>query len=168
LKSDLDDKAATGLTIRQASTAQEIALARELFGEYAAWLAERGADLSLQAFAAELAGLPGLYAPPRGRLLLAWAGRETSGTVALRPIGESVCEMKRLYVRPAFRGLGFGRKLAQWIIAEARAIGYATMKLDTLPLNREAIQLYRELGFTECPPYHQSPYAHTIFMELDL
>ena len=154
--------------IREATTAREIALVGELFEEYAAWLAARGADLSLQAFPAELAGLPGPYAPPQGRLLLARAGEEISGTVVLRPIGESICEMKRLYVRPAFRGLGCGRKLAERIIAEARAIGYATMKLDTLPLNREAIQLYRELGFTECRQYHESPYPDTVFMELGL
>ncbi len=102
----------------QAITPQQIALVRTLFEEYAAWL---GIDLSFQGFAAELAGLPGLYAPPRGRLLLALAGSETAGYVALRPLEDTVCEMKRLFVRPAFRGQGLGKLLAERIVEEARA-----------------------------------------------
>ena len=116
------------LNICQATTPDEIAQTRCLFEEYAAWLK---VDLCFQGFAAELAGLPGVYAPLRGRLLLALAGDEIKGCIALRSLDGRVCEMKRSFVRPAFRGQGVGRLLAERIITEARAIGYATMKLDT-------------------------------------
>ena len=105
------------MNIRQATTEADIAAARALFEEYAAWL---GVDLCFQGFAAELANLPGLYAPPRGRLLLALADGNVAGCVALRPLGDSVCEMKRLFVRPAFRGQGVGRMLAEKVVAEAK------------------------------------------------
>ncbi|MBI5687873.1 MAG: GNAT family N-acetyltransferase [Verrucomicrobia bacterium] len=153
------------MNIRQAITKEDIATARALFEEYAAWL---DVDLCFQGFAAELAGLPGSYAPPRGRLLLACAGDGAAGCVALRPLGESVCEMKRLFVRPAFRGQGVGRMLAEKVAAEARVIGYANMKLDTLPAMSAATALYASLGFTRIPAYYATPLQDTIFMELKL
>ena len=136
-----------------------------MFEEYAVWL---GIDLSYQGFVAELTGLPGVYAPPHGRLLLALTGSETAGCVALRPLAEGVCEMKRLFVRSAFRGQGVGRLLAKRIVKEARGIGYGTMKLDTLPQMQAAIRLYEALGFTRCAAYYQTPLADTVFMELHL
>ena len=130
--------------IRQASAAEETAVARALFEEYAAALE---IDLGYQGFADELAGLPGCYAPPRGRLLVAWVGDEAAGCVALRALAENVCEMKRLYVRPPFRGGRVGKQLAEAIIAEARQIGYAVMRLDTVPKLESATRLYESLGF---------------------
>ena len=153
------------MNIRQATTEADIAAARALFEEYAAWL---GVDLCFQGFAAELANLPGLYAPPRGRLLLALADGNVAGCVALRPLGDSVCEMKRLFVRPAFRGQGVGRMLAEKVVAEAKAIGYASMRLETLPSMRAATALYESLGFARIPAYYATPLQDTIFMELRL
>jgi putative acetyltransferase len=153
------------MKICQGVTPDHLALSRALFEEYAAWL---GLDLSFQGFASELAGLPGLYAPPRGRLLLALAGDEAAGCAALRPLEDAVCEMKRLFVRPAFRGQGLGKLLAERIVEEARAIGYATMKLDTLPSMRAAIRRYEALGFVPCAPYYETPLRDTVFMELRL
>ena len=153
------------MNIRQANTQDEIAAARVLFEEYAAWL---GVDLCFQGFAAELDNLPGLYAPPRGRLLLAWADAGAAGCVALRPLGDSICEMKRLFVRPAFRGQGVGRMLAEEIVAGAKAIGYASMRLDTLPAMSAATSLYESLGFERIPAYYTTPLQDTIFMELKL
>jgi GNAT superfamily N-acetyltransferase len=151
--------------IRQATTVDDISCTRELFEEYAAWL---NVDLSYQGFAAELAELPGLYAPPRGRLLLAFADAQALGCVALRPTTDSICEMKRLFVRPEFRGQGFGRVLADKILAEARVIGYSTMQLDTLPTIGAALPLYESMGFVRCPAYYETPLAETIFMQLSL
>ena len=153
------------MDIRQTITTEEIAAARALFEEYAAWLGE---DLCFQGFAGELANLPGLYAPSRGRLLLAWAETEAAGCVALRPLDVSMCEMKRLYVRPAFRGRGVGRMLAERVIAEAQAIGYACMRLDSLPSLATATKLYESLGFARIPAYYATPLPDTIFMELRL
>jgi GNAT superfamily N-acetyltransferase len=151
--------------ICQAITPEQIALTRSLFEEYAAWL---GIDLSYQGFAAELAGLPGAYAAPRGRLLLAFAGNDVAGCVALRPLGDDVCEMKRLFVRSGFRGQGIGKVLGERIVHEARAIGYCTMRLDTLPSMHAAIRLYEGLGFVRCAGYYKTPLAETVFMELKL
>jgi putative acetyltransferase len=153
------------MPISQATTPEEIAQARLLFEEYAAWL---GVDLGYQGFRAELAGLPGLYAPPRGRLLLAVAGETTQGCVALRPMSDSICEMKRLFVRPAFRGQGIGRALAERVVEEAQSIGYQKMRLDTLPFIKEALSLYESMGFVRCPAYYETPLVDTIFMELPL
>ena len=148
----------------QARSAGDIQNARELFEEYAAWLQ---IDLCFQSFDKELAGLPGQYAPPDGRLLLAIEDEQIAGCVALRKIGEGTCEMKRLFVRSQFRGKGLGRRLAEAIIAEARQIGYEHMRLDTLPGKMDqAIGIYRSLGFQEIPPYYQNPVAGATFMEL--
>ena len=150
----------------QAQSADDINRARELFEEYAAWL---GISLCFQNFDKELAGLPGDYAPPTGRLLLAIEDDQIAGCVALRKIGDGTCEMKRLFLRSAFRGRGLGRKLAEAIITEAREIGYEHMRLDTLPgWMDQAIVLYRSLGFQEIDPYCNNPVPGATFMELTL
>lgn len=159
---------AAAISIVQAENQQQIEQARKLFLEYAQWL---GFSLCFQGFDKELAELPWEYAPPSGRLLLAWAGGagEPAGCVALHRLEESICEMKRLYVRPAFRGQGVGRQLAEAAIREARAIGYQKMRLDTIADKMQAaVAMYRALGFQEIPPYRENPVAHTLYMELDL
>jgi putative acetyltransferase len=144
----------------------EIEQARELFREYEAWLE---VDLCFQNFEKELAQLPGEYAPPAGRLLLAVAAEKTAGCVALRKIGEGTCEIKRLFLRPEFRGQGLGRQLAEAIIREATQVGYQRMRLDTLPPKmNDAIGLYHSLGFKEIEPYYHNPVPGAKFMELDL
>jgi putative acetyltransferase len=134
---------------------------RGLLREYATSLAF---PLDFQDFDRELAELPGAYAPPRGALLLA----RGQGCVALRPLGDTTCEMKRLYVRPQARGAGLGRKLAETIVAEARRLEYARMRLDTVPGMETAQALYEQLGFREIAPYTTNPVAGTRFLELDL
>jgi GNAT superfamily N-acetyltransferase len=136
------------MEIAEAGDAAALAAVRGLFEEHQEAL---GVDLGFQGFAAEVAGLPGDYAPPRGRLLLARVEGEAAGCVGLRPLAEEVCEMKRLYVRPPFRALGLGRALAERLIAEARAIGYRRMLLDTLPTMAGAQRLYEALGFRDVP-----------------
>jgi putative acetyltransferase len=144
---------------------QTIGVARELLQEYAASL---GFNLEFQGFSEELATLPGSYAPPLGRLLLAWVGEEAAGCVALRPIEPGICEMKRLYVRPAFRGAGLGRRLAERVVREARDAGYGKMRLDTLPAMAGARALYQALGFRPIPPYRPNPIDGAVFLELTL
>jgi ribosomal protein S18 acetylase RimI-like enzyme len=150
------------LTIVPAASLPDVERARALFREYERSLA---VDLGYQGFEAELAALPGAYAPPRGRLFLALVAGEAVGCVALRPLGEDVCEMKRLYVRPSLRGHGAGRALARHVLEEARAIGYRAIRLDTLPMMNEAIALYETLGFRRIAPYYASPVAGTVYME---
>ena len=150
----------------QAQSAEEITSARELFEEYAAGL---GIDLCFQSFEKELADLPGGYAPPAGRLLLAIDKSQNAGCVALRKIADGVCEMKRLYVRPEFRGTGLGHTLAKAVILEGRGIGYQRMRLDTLPDKMDrAIAMYRSLGFKEIGSYYTNPVEGALFMELEL
>jgi ribosomal protein S18 acetylase RimI-like enzyme len=155
----------------QVQSAEEVSRARDLFEEYAAWL---GLNLCFQNFDKELAELPGEYIPPRGRLFLATEEDQIAGCVALRKIddgehGDGVCEMKRLYVRPAFRGLGLGRTLTETVIESAREIGYARIRLDTLPGKMDrAIAMYRSLGFKNIEPYYHNPVADAAFMELEL
>jgi carbonic anhydrase len=138
---------------------------RILFQEYANSLE---IDLCFQNLREELATLPGKYAPPSGRLLLALQGEAVAGCVALRKIDSETAEMKRLYVRPAFRRTGTGRKLAQAIIENARQIGYARIRLDTLSTMKEAISLYRSLGFQPIPAYYENPDSSAEFLELKL
>jgi ribosomal protein S18 acetylase RimI-like enzyme len=153
------------LEIVRATSVDQIATARMLFKEYEASL---GIELTFQGFAREVAELPGAYAPPTGRLLLVTGGAEPAGCVALRPLEGGICEMKRLYVRPTARGARLGRRLAETVIREARAIGYARMRLDTLPSMKEAFALYQTLGFREIAPYYETPIVGTRFMELSL
>jgi ribosomal protein S18 acetylase RimI-like enzyme len=151
--------------IRQALGDAEIAFTRGLFREYEA---ELGIDLCFQGFERELASLPGDYAPPSGRLLLAWLDGQPAGCVALRRIEADLCEMKRLYLKPSLRRVGAGRLLTLTLIGEARAIGYQRMRLDTLPVMKAAISLYRSLGFRSIPPYRHNPIEGALYLELDL
>jgi putative acetyltransferase len=154
------------IMIAQAQSLEEIETVRRLFQEYAAALT---INLCFQDFDRELIELPGKYAPPAGRLLLAVQGNEYLGCIAFRPLADNDCEMKRLYVRPQFRGLGCGEQLVAAAIDAARIIGYERMLLDTLPGKMDqAITLYRSRGFQETPAYYENPYAGVLFMELAL
>ncbi len=170
------------IPIVAATTPAHIAAARELFAEYAGWL---GIDLTFQKFEAELAGLPGAYTPPTGALLLAFAHRPDEnarsasasdsagepavlGCVALRPLGpsaEATCEMKRLYVRPAARGMGLGRLLVEAVLREAQRLNYRRMRLDTLRSLTAAMKLYAALGFREIPAYYSNPLPGVAYFE---
>jgi ribosomal protein S18 acetylase RimI-like enzyme len=155
-----------GLAFNHAASPPHIAQARELFLEYAQSL---GFSLCFQNFDEELAGLPGDYAPPDGRLLLAEYDGELVGCVALHQLEPSISEMKRLYLRPQFRGKGLGCALADRIIAEAREIGYQRIRLDTVePVMKDAVAMYRRLGFREIEPYCNNPMPGALYMELRL
>jgi ribosomal protein S18 acetylase RimI-like enzyme len=155
------------IQIRPVITPSDIVEARLLFQEYGASL---GFDLCFQGFDAELQGLPGDYAPPRGTLLLAMQPPDDRplGCIALRPLEAGICEMKRLYVRPEARGLGVGRRLVEAVLAEARLRGYSRMRLDTVPSMRAAISLYESLGFRDIPPYRENPVPGTRWLEVGL
>lgn len=157
---------ASPLQIWQITSEAQIAQARELFLEYAQSL---GFSLCFQNFDKELANLPGDYAPPEGRLLLAEYEGHLAACGALHRLEADICEMKRLYLRPQFRGKGLGRILADRIIYEARQIGYHRMRLDTVePVMRDAVAMYRKLGFREIAPYCNNPIAGALYMELEL
>jgi ribosomal protein S18 acetylase RimI-like enzyme len=153
------------LTIAPASGTDDLASVAALFREYGGSL---GIDLSFQQFEEELASLPGEYAEPRGALLLARAGQVAAGCVGLRPLDEGACEMKRLFVRPQFRGRHLGEALVHAAIDAAHARGYARMRLDTLPTMATARRLYQQLGFREIPAYRFNPIEGTTFLERTL
>jgi putative acetyltransferase len=162
----MDIPARTGdFNICRATTPDHLAGVRALFLEYATALE---ISLCFQNFEHELASLPGNYAPPRGRLLFAQDGDQMAGCVGVRQLEQGVCEMKRLFVRPAWRGRRLGRALAETIIAAACEIGYDCMRLDTLDSMQPAISLYRSLGFRQIPPYYDNPSQNVVFMELPL
>ena len=154
------------IKLRQVETAGDADIARTIFREYEAWL---GLDLCFQGFEEELKNLPGKYAPPAGRLYLAFAGSALAGCIAMRDLGEETAEMKRLFVREEFRGRGIGQTLIERLINDARGCGYRRMRLDTFPPKmRKAVQLYESYGFREIPAYYQNPNPGVLFMELEL
>lgn len=160
------DSAVKSFDLQQVESPEQITAVRELFLEYAKSL---NFSLCFQSFEKELAELPGDYAPPFGLLLLAAEGSELAGCVALHKTEEGTCEMKRLYVRPQFRGKGLGRVLAERVVADAREIGYKRLRLDTVePVMRGAVALYRKLGFKEIAPYRENPIEGALYMELSL
>jgi putative acetyltransferase len=160
------NSAVNDFDVQQAESPEQIAAIRELFLEYAKSL---NFSLCFQSFEKELAELPGRYAPPNGRLLLAAHGSQLAGCAALHKLEDDICEMKRLYVRPQFRGKGLGRVLAERVVADARKIGYKRLRLDTVePVMRDAVALYRKLGFEEIAPYRENPIEGALYMELEL
>ena len=159
------------ISLSASPTPAQLEVVRSLFREYADSL---GFSLSFQGFAEELASLPGDYAPPRGRLLLACAAAgQGSATVpagcgALRPLEAGIGELKRMYIPPVFRGQGLGRRLAERLLTEARLAGYRSVRLDTIDTMKEALGLYRSLGFREIPPYRYNPIPGAVYLEKDL
>ena len=153
------------MEIIRVATTEHLNEIRSLFREYEAFL---GVDLCFQGFEEELAGLPGKYAPPKGAILMAVDGHSTAGCVAARALEAGVCEMKRLYVRPPYRGLGLGRRLIETIIQEAAQIGYFRMQLDTLDTLHEAMRLYEAMGFKKIAPYYDNPLPGVVYWELKL
>ena len=154
------------IVLCEAVTGADIDAVRELFAEYERWL---GVDLCFQGFAEELRSLPGRYAPPRGRLLLARAADgDVAGGVGMWPLDGDTCEMKRLFVRPPWRGRGLGRRLAEAIVEAAVDVGYVRMRLDTLERLTEALMLYRSMGFHEIKPYYHNPLESVLYMECEL
>jgi putative acetyltransferase len=153
------------IKVIQAKSEKELNIIRKLFTEYTNWL---GFDLSFQNFEKEFAELPGKYALPKGRLLLAFDNNKIAGCVGLRELAKGICEMKRMYVKPKYRRKGIGRSLAIAVIEEARKIGYRRMRLDTVPWMKEAIQLYLSLGFKKIKPYRYNPIKGSLFLELIL
>lgn len=162
----IDPHAPPPLRLDIAIGAADLELARTLFREYAATL---GFALDFQGFEEELAGLPGEYAEPRGTIVLARVDEAVAGCVALRALPETgACEMKRMYVRPAFQRQGLGRRLGERILADARARGYRIMRLDTIDSMTPAIALYRDLGFRTIPAYRYNPLAGALYFEAEL
>ena len=156
----------TGLTIRIATSADDMEAVRLLFREYADSL---GFDLCFQNFEQELAELPGQYTPPTGCLLLATVEDDPAGCVALKKLADGACEMKRLYIRSRYRGTGLGRTLAEQVLREAKRLGYRAIRLDTVPsVMGSAVSLYRSLGFRDIPAYCFNPVPGALFMELRL
>ncbi len=153
------------MKIIRAQAPGEIEEVRRLFREYENFL---GVDLCFQSFEEELAGLPGKYAPPDGALLMAIDGQKVAGCVALRRLAAGVCEMKRLFVRPEYRGQGVGRMLAERIIDEAEQLGYPLMWLDSLARLKEAMGLYESLGFKRRKPYYHNPLPGVVYLELEM
>lgn len=154
------------IEIVQATAPDDIEHGRRLFRAYAAWL---NVDLCFQDFEAELAGLPGSYAPPRGRLLLAKADGEVAGCVGLRPLEDGICEMKRLWVEPGFGGTGIGRRLTEAIVNAGHELGYQAMRLDTMPERLKAAgRIYETLGFEKIPDYYHNPLEGVVMYELKL
>ena len=154
------------IEITQAQSTEQIEEIRKLFREYENWL---GIDLCFQDFEKELANLPGKYAKPGGRLFLISVENKPAGCIALRKIDVEICEMKRLFVRGDFRGLGLGKMLIEKLFEDARIAGYKKMRLDTLPDKMPlAVKLYKSYGFCEIAPYYHNPHGETLFMELDL
>lgn len=165
----MKEQAATPLNLRRAHGAQDLSMARTLFEDYQADL---GIDLCFQGFADELASLPGEYAEPAGALVLAFVDGAPAGCCALRPLVSSdhlnACEMKRLFVRPAYRGFGLGRLLVDEILALARLAGYSNMLLDTLSDMEAARALYQEAGFVEVAPYYHNPLPGAHYLKVEL
>ena len=155
----------SAIELREAVAPADVAACRELLVEYQRGL---GVSLCFQDFEAELAGLPGDYAPPRGRLVLATSKGRPAGCVALRPLFHRDAEMKRLYVRSQYRGSGLGRLLVTTVIQSARDLGYETLKLDTLPQMRAAQRMYESLGFRDTAAYNDNPIDGTRFLALEL
>jgi ribosomal protein S18 acetylase RimI-like enzyme len=153
------------MKIVKARTSDEIEAVRNLFREYEQFLS---VDLCFQSFEEELASLPGKYGPPDGVLLIAIDGQNFAGCVALRKLEEGICEMKRLFIRPKYRGQGLGRRLAKQTIDEAVKLGYSSMRLDTLDKLIEAIRLYESLGFKRRDPYYHNPLPGVLYWELEL
>lgn len=148
------------------TTNEEVETTRQLFREYETWL---DMDLCFQSFEEEIQSLPGKYSPPDGRIYIANIGGEPVGCIALRKIGDGICEMKRLYLKDVARGHGLGKELIEKVIADAREIGYAKMRLDTYPPKMgKAVSLYESHGFGKIEPYYDNPHTGVLYMELDL
>jgi putative acetyltransferase len=165
----MNDNGAAAISLRPAQFPDDLQTVRDLFLDYQA---ELGIDLCFQGFEAELAGLPGAYAPPAGSLLLAWVDGEPAGCCALRALPNAdhlnACEMKRLFVRRAFRGFGLGRLLVERILSDGQLAGYTTMLLDTLSDMETARALYQEAGFVEVAPYYHNPIPGAHYLKVDL
>jgi len=147
--------------IAAATTPEDVAAVKDLFLEYAAWLGE---DLCFQGFDEEMETFPKIYC----HLLLARADGEIAGAIGLKDLGDGICEMKRLFVRDAFKATGLGRRLSERLIEDAKALGFRAMRLDTLPRLEAAVALYRKLGFKEIPPYYFNPVEGVVYFEKDL
>lgn len=165
----MNDTGAAAISLKPAQFPDDLQTVRDLFLDYQA---ELGIDLCFQGFEAELAELPGFYAPPAGSLLVAWVDGEPAGCCALRPLPNAdhlnACEMKRLFVRRAFRGFGLGRLLVERILSDGQLAGYTTMLLDTLSDMETARALYQEAGFVEVAPYYHNPIAGAHYLKVDL